>query len=198
MELKNYPKNITLKDGTPITIRPLVKEDGDALYAFFKGLPEEDRLFLRDDITDRAVIDGFMEDIDYSKVLPLLAFKGDEVVGDATLRRSHFGWKTHVGELRIVVARKFQKKGLGGALAKLLVEFAMGNGLDVIAAEAVENQVGAIKMLERLGFEKEAVLKGRIKDMHGVKRNLVLLSNDISHIWRAMESVYLEYLPSQE
>lgn len=198
MTLKDYPKKITLKDGTAVTVRPMVKEDGDALYAFFKGLPEEDRLYLRDDVADRAVIERFEREIDYSKVLPLLAFDGDEVVGDATLRRSHFGWKTHVGEIRLVVARKFQQKGLGSMLAKLLVEFAMSSGLDILTAEIIENQIGAAKALGRLGFKKEALLKGRVKDIHGTRRNLVLLSNDISHIWHAMESVYLEYLPSQE
>lgn len=198
MTIKDYPKKLTLKDGTAVVIRPMVKEDGDALFSFFKGLPEEDRLFLRDDITDKAVINRFVSDIDYSKVLPLLAFEGDKVVGDATLRRSHFGWKTHVGEIRLVVARKFQQKGLGSTLAKLLVEFAMSSGLDILTAEIIENQIGAAKALGKLGFKKEAVLKGRVKDIHGTRRNLVLLANDISHIWHAMESVYLEYMPSQE
>ena len=50
--LKEYPKEVTLRDGSKITLRPVVKEDEEALYRFFMGLSKEDRLYLRDDVIE--------------------------------------------------------------------------------------------------------------------------------------------------
>ena len=47
--LKDYPKEISLKSGEKVILRPMVKEDEKKLYAFFVRLPEKDRLFLKDD-----------------------------------------------------------------------------------------------------------------------------------------------------
>ncbi len=198
MALKGYPKELTLKDGKEVTIRPLEAEDGPALLEFFRGLPEEDRLFLREDVTRDDVIERYVTYLDYDKVLPLLAFHKGRVVGDGTLSRSSHGWKTHVGELRLVVARPFQRAGLGSALAKLLVNHAIDFGLEIMVAEIIKNQMGARKTLIKLGFKREAVLKGHVLDIHGHRRDLVILSNDVSHIWESMKSVAMDYLPSQE
>ena len=32
--------------------------------------------------------------------------------------------------------------------------------------------------------------------MHGVKRDLVILANDVSHIWETMEAMVSDYSPS--
>ena len=85
--LTGYPKKVRLQSGTSVTIRPMVKEDADKLYAFFSRVPREDRLFLRDDVSIRDVIDSWTQELDYEKVLPLVAEVGGNIVGDATLHR---------------------------------------------------------------------------------------------------------------
>lgn len=189
MTLEGYPKVTALNDGTQVIIRPMTSNDGKALLEFFRALPEEDRLFLRDDVTNPQVVERFVTQIDYDSVLPLLAEYEGKIVGDATLHRSKYGWSTHVGEIRMVVSRGFQRRGLGTALARLLVRHAISVGLDKMVAQIVDNQIGAQKAFERLGFHKEAVLKGHVKDIHGHKRDLVIMANDVSHIWQTMESL---------
>ena len=83
--LDEYPKEVTLRDGSKVVMRPVVKEDEVALYEFFKGMSKEDRLYLRDDVADREVIRGWMENLDYDKVLPIVAIDGDKIIADATL-----------------------------------------------------------------------------------------------------------------
>lgn len=56
MILYEYPKRTTLKDGTELTLRPLRKEDQQALYEYFMRMPPEDRMGLKDDVTDPEVI----------------------------------------------------------------------------------------------------------------------------------------------
>jgi hypothetical protein len=86
-----YPETVRLQTGTTVTLKPMVKEDADRLYAFFARAPREDRLFLRDDVSKREVIEAWARELDYDKVLPLLAVVGDNIVGDATLHRRKAG-----------------------------------------------------------------------------------------------------------
>ncbi len=198
MELEGFPKYAKLREGMQVTIRPLVEQDGPALLSFFRELPEEDRLFLRDDVTQPEWIDEYIKNIDFNTKVPLVAEYGNQIVGSATLYRHPHGWERHVAQIRVAVARPFQRKGLGTAMAKALVKFSVKSGVEKMVAEVVDNQVGAKRAFEKLGFKTEAKLKGHVKDIHGRRRDLVILSNDVSHIWEAMEAMVADYHPAQE
>ena len=198
MSLGEYAENVILRDGTEVSIRPMERHDGPALLAFFRAVPEEDRLFLREDVTQAEVVDRFVRNLDYDTVLPLLAFREGKVVGDATLHRSHRGWSTHVAHIRGVVARSVQRRGLGTHLAHLLVKRAIAAGLDKLVVEVVDNQIGAKKACERLGFREEAILRRHVTDIHGKRRDLVVMTNDVSHIWERMEALVADFSPMHE
>lgn len=197
MTLEGYPRDLTLKDGTTLTVRPVEAGDKDALLAFYRSLPEEDRLFLRDDVTSQLWADRFMASIDYQTVIPLLAVTGDQkIVANGTLYRTLHGWTRHVAEVRLVVAREYQRRGLGTAMLRELVRLATSCGVEKIVASVVDNQVSAIRAFEKRGFHREAVLKGHVKDIRGLKRDLVIMSNDVSHIWEAMAAMVADYSPT--
>jgi RimJ/RimL family protein N-acetyltransferase len=194
--MEQTTENVTLRDGTKVTVRPMVAADGPALLAFFRGLPEEDRQFLRDDVTKPEVVERFIANLGDDTVLPLVAEHGGRIVGDGTLHRTRHGWARHVARIRMVVAREFQRTGLGTALAHQLVRRAVGLGLDKLVAEVVENQVGARRAFEKIGFHQEATLKGHVKDIHGTKRDLLIMANDVSDIWERMEALVADYSPT--
>ena len=50
--IKDFPKKINLEDGTPITLRPLLKDDGQAFLAYFQSLAPEERVELKEEVTD--------------------------------------------------------------------------------------------------------------------------------------------------
>ena len=52
-----YPKKIALPDGLGLTLRPMTRDDQYGLYNFFISLTEEDRRTLRNDVTDRKLIE---------------------------------------------------------------------------------------------------------------------------------------------
>ena len=60
MILYEYPKRTTLRDGTELTLRPLRKEDQQALHEYFLRMPPEDRMGLKDDVTDLEVIEHWI------------------------------------------------------------------------------------------------------------------------------------------
>src|SRR3972149_5788161 len=109
--LTGYPKKVTLQTGTSVTVRPMVKEDAEKLHAFFSRVPREDRLFLREDVSRRDVIDAWARGLDYEKILPLPAVAGGNMVGDATLHRRKFGWTRHVGKVGLVIGKDYRGQG---------------------------------------------------------------------------------------
>jgi RimJ/RimL family protein N-acetyltransferase len=183
MILDDYPKEITLRDNSTVILRPLVKEDEQALIAFFQGLKEEDRLYLRDDVTDPAVIRGWMENIDYERVLPILALDGKTIVADATLHRDPHGWMRHVGQIRMSVAGSHRGRGLARIMAAEVFRQAVASGLDKLNAEMLTIQKNAQRVFTRLGFKEEAVLKEQAVDVNGQKHDLIIMSNDVSDLW---------------
>jgi len=177
--LTGYPKRVVLQTGTAVTIRPMVKEDEGKLFAFFSRVPGEDRLFLREDVSRRDVIDAWARELDYERVLPLVTEVGDNIVGDATLHRRKSGWTSHVGKVRVVVDKDYRGKGLGTRLIEELIDVARKAGLELLVAEVMENQRTALAAFKHLGFEKEAVFYNHVKDLAGKEHNLVVMIKNL-------------------
>jgi RimJ/RimL family protein N-acetyltransferase len=190
--MHEYPKRITLKDGSEITLRLMDKTDRDKLLEFFRGLPEEDRLFLKDDVTKDEVIDRWVSEINYNRVLPVLAAKEDKIVGDATLHMQSSGWARHIGEIRCVVERTYQRKGLGTILAREIFRLAVLRGLEKLTAMMIEDQVGAQKAFKKLGFKPEAVLRDHVRDLKGKHHNLLIMTNDVDALWKQIGDQILD------
>lgn len=194
MELSGYPKQVRIKDGSQITLRPLVSADREALLGFFRSLPEADRLFLKEDVTKTEVIDRWIANLDYDRTIPILAISGERIIADGTLHLDKFGWTRHIGDLRIVVAREFQNRGVGTQVARELVGLAQKLGLEKIQAEVVQDSWGAIAMFEKLGFRIEVVRKDHVLDLKGQRRNLVIMVNNVEELWRKMEDLIQDTL----
>jgi ribosomal protein S18 acetylase RimI-like enzyme len=181
--LEEYPKTITLRDGTKVTIRPMEKGDAVELFGFFERVPKEDRLFLKDDVTDRGVIEEWELSLDYGKVFPLVAIQSDIIVADATLHRRQGGWTSHIGKVRLVVDKAFRGKGLGSRMVQELINIAERAGLDKLVAEVMDTQEPAKAAFERLGFKEEAKLSNYVKDQAGKPHDLAIMVHDITPMW---------------
>ena len=179
MILYQYPKSTVLKDGVRLTIRPLRKEDEKALHEYFLRLPPEDRLCLRDDVTDPKVIENWILDLDYDLVLPLVALNDNQIVANATLQFSPIGWTKHQGEIRITCDPKYRGQGLATILIENLMEIAADFDLKQLTAEMAPTLDEAYFLFEKLGFQEAAVLRGFIKDFKGDHQDLVLMVKNI-------------------
>jgi RimJ/RimL family protein N-acetyltransferase len=173
---ERYPKKAQLEDGSPVTIRHLVKEDEAALTKFFNEIPKNDISFLREDISNPQVIQEWCHNINYTAALPILAFsKDNEIVADATLHMQNGGWMSHIGRVRIVVHPKARKKGLASILVKEIMKIGFTLGLDKLDAEFMAEQEGPVAVFEKLGFEKTAILPDHVRDIEGKNHDLVIL-----------------------
>ncbi|MFV1957530.1 MAG: GNAT family N-acetyltransferase [bacterium] len=184
MILDEYPKEISLKDGSSVTLRPMVEDDEAGLLEFFTGLSKADRLYLRHDVSNPEVIKSWAQNIDYDRVLPILAIADSEVVGDATLHRNPFSWMRHVGSIRIVVGKKYREKGLARIMAAEVFQNALAAKLEKLVAEMLTDQLDARRVFSRLGFREEAVLKDHVLDANDVKHDLLIMTNDVNTLWQ--------------
>src|SRR5256885_1120274 len=75
-----YPQQVALRDGRKVLLRPFTSADTDALYDFFHRLPAAYQRFAWDAIENRALIESWGQNIDYDKVLPMLALDGSRIV----------------------------------------------------------------------------------------------------------------------
>ena len=191
--MEQFLKTIKLRDGTNISIRPIRRDDGPALLSFFSALPEDDRLFLKEDVTNKDVINRWMDELNFDKVIPIVAEKDSAIIGDATLHLSQRGWHKHMAEIRCVVSREYQQKGLGTALMRELVAHAVDKRILKLSATMMDIQSSAQRAFERIGFKKEAELKDFVMDLKGKYHNLVIMVNDVSELWKKMEDLLHYY-----
>ncbi len=182
-QLAKYRNLVTLPDGTRALLRPLMASDREALVALFAHASEEDRRYLRDDVTDRQLVASWAENLDYRKVFPLVAVVNDRLVGDATL---HFrkGPHRHQAEVRIYLAREVRRRGLGTRMLRALIDIARNLGLHQLVAEIVTDQAPVIKAFQELGFQQQCVLSDYFMLHDGSTRDVALM---ILHLVRHRE-----------
>ena len=174
--------NLTLKDGRGILIRPLRHEDIDASYAFFRALPDGERIYMRGDVTDREVVEQRYRDHEQGMVIRRIALLGDEIIGDGALELADHGWEKHVGELRLVIAPAYQGMGLGLLLTRELCSIAASEKVEEIVVRMMAPQKAAIGLFKRLGFGEEIVLVAYVKDRAGNKQDLVMLRSPLNRL----------------
>ena len=178
--IEDYPKKITLPDGTSLTLRPMSRDDQYALYSFFISLAGDDRRFLRNDVTDRKLIEKWARNLNFDRVLPILAEYEGRIVANATLHYQTFGWGRHVAEVRVTIAPDFQGRRLGAALLEEITHLAEQSKVKKLLARIVTNREGVIRAFERAGFSRLTVLENYVKDLHNQQyADIILLVKEV-------------------
>lgn len=179
IDLNTHQKEARLKDGTKILLRPMVPEDKDALSEFFLSVPREEARYLRDDVTSSNIIKQWSVSLDYSKTLPILALKNGTIIADATLNRRRFGWKWHLGTVRIFVHKDFRNVGLGRLMIEEIADIAFALELEKLLVEIPAVNPAAINAFSSAGFHQMAYLPNLVKDRENRPVDLVVMIRDI-------------------
>lgn len=188
----DYPRQIKLPDGTEIELREMSRADRDSVLNFAKGLPQEDLLFLRTDLTDPNDVDNWMQNIENGRSKSLAAYDGDLLVGYASVHRNTAPWMKRVGEIRVNVSVAFRGRGLGRILTSHIFDLARSLHLKKLTANMMSDQRGAQAAFRKLGFVPEALLGDYVEDRNGTSRDLVIMSFDVEgHTDQAIEPLRL-------
>ncbi len=184
-KLTAYPKGLQVTSGPPITVRPMQASDAPALLAFFRGIPDEERYFLKDDVASEAVIDSWARHLDYDRALPLLAFDGDRVCADGVLIRHRGNARSHYAEVRIVVDPAYRERGLGTAVLKELIDIAWDAEIESVQGEFVTGmQDDALRAVKALGGIEAGHITDAYRDQAGHPYDLVFLRVPLGRSWQ--------------
>ena len=177
--LGDLPAQVGLDDGREMTIRLMTAEDRQLILDFAASLPEHDLLFLRVDITQPDVVDGWLARIGEGFATSLVATVEGRIAGYATVERNPARWTRRVGEIRVNVGPELRGHGLGRHLTSRIFSIAYGLGLKKLMAHMTPDQLGAQAAFKRLGFQPEAVLADYVEDRAGIPRDLLIFSYDV-------------------
>jgi L-amino acid N-acyltransferase YncA len=183
-------KTETLKDGKKVVVRPLTPKDLDKLMAFYKSLPPQDRKYLRVDVTDRRVVAERIPASDQGPVFRIIALAKDKIVADGALELSGEEWRRHQGEVRLIVARPFRRKGLGMIMIRELYFLAASRNVATVVAKMMRPQKAAQTIFHRLGFREEALLPDYVKDLTGRTQDLLIMISDLGDMWAELDGLY--------
>jgi L-amino acid N-acyltransferase YncA len=174
-----YPQDVQLKDGGQVNLRLLSRADQQAVVDFARGLDENDLLFLRVDITEPAVVENWLANVEAGTTISIVGYDADGIVGYATVDRNPARWTRRVGEIRVNVGSRCRAQGLGRHLTAQIFDIARALGLKKLMANMTIDQAGAQAAFKRLGFMPEAVLADYVEDRSGVAHDMVIMSYDV-------------------
>ena len=148
---------LTLSDGGRVLLRPLTKEDRQELIDLFQQISPEDLRYMRHNVTDADLVAGWVDNMDYDGVFPLVAVINERMVGSATL---HFfeGPGRHRAEVRIYLAKEVRRRGVGSRMIKGLIDISKRRNIYMIEAQIINEQATVIRAFQNLGFVRKCIL----------------------------------------
>jgi len=156
--LERYPRVVELPDGAQVRLRPLVSRDEPELVQLFINIPYEDLRNLHDNVSDPVIVRRWCRNINYDRVLPIVAELEGKIVADATLKRCAAGPTRRVGRFRAYVHPEYRRRGLGAVLLREILDLARAVGMTQLAVELYQGQREMRKMFLRYGFHDEGLV----------------------------------------
>ncbi len=157
----NYVKDWRLKNGVPITLRPIVPEDEPLLVAFHKELSENSvrqRFFAFIALDERVTHERLLRICftDYDREMPIVAEIDDpqqgerRIVGVAKLSRTPH---TREAYLTLIIADAYHHLGLGTEFVHHLLHIAKEENITHIYADILSENTGMIAICKKEGFQ---------------------------------------------
>ena len=182
--LNDYPKELILKDGTGVTLRPLADGDQDALFKMFHRFPKDELWFLNQDVNDPDLIDGWVRNLNPKRVVSIIALLEGRVIANAVLMMKDYGAKKHIGKIRIAVDPAMREKRLGTWMLLDLINMAVAIGLEILVMRLIEDRdIAVIQGVKKLDFVERAIFKDHVLDMEENPHNLVILTKRLQTRW---------------
>ena len=178
-ESSGYARALKLSDGRRVSLRLMEAADKQKVLSFAQSLPLDDLLFLRTDITEPALVDEWMRNLEKGATVTVLAEVDAELAGYASLHLDQARWTRRVGEIRLQVGVPYRGVGLGKQLAAQIFRLGQARGLKKMAAMMTPDQAGARAAFEKIGFSVEALLQDWVVDRKGRPRDLLIMSHDL-------------------
>ncbi|MGH1395097.1 MAG: bifunctional acetate--CoA ligase family protein/GNAT family N-acetyltransferase [Trichormus sp.] len=158
-----YVGEWTMKDGTPVTIRPIRPEDEPLMVKFHETLSEESvyfRYFHLMKLSHRITHERLTRIcfIDYDREMALVVEHQDpqtgtrQILGVGRLSKLH---GTNTAEFAILISDRYQCQGIGTELVRRLLQIGRDEQITQITADILADNNGMQRVCEKLGFRVE-------------------------------------------
>ncbi len=150
-----YVASWTMKDGTPVTIRPIRPEDEPAMVKFHETLSERSvylRYFHLMNLEQRTTHERLTRIcfIDYDREMALVAETAHhEILGVGRLSKIH---GTREAEVAVLISDQWQGRGLGKELLARLLMVGADEKLERLTADILPDNRDVMRICEKLGF----------------------------------------------
>jgi GNAT superfamily N-acetyltransferase len=165
-----------------VTVRPIRATDKDALLDLFERMSDRSRMrrFLSPKPRLSARELAYFTDVDHRTHEALVAVAPDGTFAGVG-RYACAPGETAVADVAFAVADAWQGRGIGAALAALIVEHARANGIARLHATTLPENAPARKLLGRMGFGVCGVSAGELE----VDLDLTAAEREASAVRRA-------------
>jgi acetyltransferase len=158
-----YVSPWTMKDGTPVMLRPIRPEDEPLMVKFHEALSERSvflRYFQWSKLSQRVAHDRLRRIcfIDYDREMALVADHTQPETGEHEILAIGRLSKVHgssTSEMALLVRDQYQRHGLGIKLLRRLIQVARDEHLGSIQAYLLRENVEMRALVEKLGFRVE-------------------------------------------
>ncbi|MGA9736290.1 MAG: bifunctional acetate--CoA ligase family protein/GNAT family N-acetyltransferase [Candidatus Sulfotelmatobacter sp.] len=150
----------TMRDGTPVTIRPIRPEDEPLMVKLHETLSDQSvylRYFCSLSLSRRIAHERLLKICfgDYDREMALVAELADPLTRERRIiavgRLSKLHGKNEA-EVAVLVSDQYQKHGLGHELLRRVVEVARDEKLSQVSAEMLTDNVAMQIVMKRMGF----------------------------------------------
>jgi len=169
-ETPGKPEEVTLHDGTAVTIRPIRPDDARHLQALFDRLSPESISFRflghPKELPDAQARQ--LAQVDYRTRMALVATReqGSEEHIIAVARYAVDPTsQPDVVEAAIVVENEYQKRGLGTLLLTRLVAYAYAHGIRAFRATVRQDNIQIMRFVQHSGLPAESTLEAGVWDI---------------------------------
>jgi acetyltransferase len=164
LAIRPYPQQFVsewqLRDGTPLTIRPICPEDEPLMVKFHGTLSEQSvyfRYFLPLKLEHRVTHERLTRICfnDYDREIAILVTRQapevneEEILGVGRLFKAH---GINEAEFAILINDQWQGHGLGTHLLGLLVDIGRKEGLERIIGHVLPDNYSMLKVCKKVGF----------------------------------------------
>lgn len=166
-----YVHSWKLKNGLPVTIRPIRAQDEPLMVKFHATLSDRTvymRYFTSLSLLRRTAHERLMRicTCDYEHEMVLVAEHQDAKTGAREiwavgrlnkLEPAQEGQAGHSAEVAVLVSDRYQRQGLGQELLKRLIEIAPREKVNRIVAEMLHDNLAMQNLFKSLGFQFQSL-----------------------------------------
>jgi len=180
LDNSSYRKFVQLKNQKRAMLRFLQEGDRQDLLALFQAAPEEDLRFCNHDLKDLKLLNHWLDHSSSARLIPLVAVdvQNNQLIAAATMLRGKRS-ASHIGEIKLFIAKPFRNLGLGSKILDELMLLAARENLHWMKAEVVTDQKQMIKAFRNKGFQVRADLEDFFMRQDGLMHDVVLMMRPV-------------------